>query len=67
MVVTGMGVVSCLGHTADEFYDNLLAGKSGVSLIEGFDASDYPTVRLTLIGPAENVRCLLLLERAYCT
>ena len=42
-----MGVVSCLGHTADEFYDNLLAGKSGVSLIEGFDASDYPTVRAT--------------------
>ena len=24
MVVTGMGVVSCLGHDPDEFYGNLL-------------------------------------------
>lgn len=34
VVVTGMGVVSSLGHEHDEFYNNLLAGKSGVSLIE---------------------------------
>ena len=24
VVVTGMGVVSCLGHDPDEFYNNLL-------------------------------------------
>lgn len=34
VVVTGMGVVSCLGHELDEFYNNLLAGKSGISQIE---------------------------------
>lgn len=34
VVVTGMGVVSCLGHELDEFYNNLLAGKSGISMIE---------------------------------
>ncbi len=34
VVVTGMGVVSPLGHTHTEFYDNLLAGKSGISMIE---------------------------------
>ena len=34
VVVTGLGVVSCLGHEHGEFYDNLLAGKSGISLIE---------------------------------
>lgn len=34
VVVTGMGVVSCLGHEHDEFYNNLLAGKSGISYIE---------------------------------
>lgn len=37
MVITGQGVVSSLGHTADEFYNNLLAGKSGISMIEGWD------------------------------
>ena len=39
VVITGMGVVSSLGHDPDELYDNLLAGKSGISLIEGFDTS----------------------------
>jgi len=38
VVVTGMGVVSPLGNNADEFYNNLLEGKSGISNIEGFDA-----------------------------
>lgn len=38
VVVTGMGVVSSLGHDTTEFYNNLLAGKSGISLIESFDA-----------------------------
>ena len=44
VVVTGMGVVSCLGHDPTTFYDNLLAGTSGISEIQGFDISDFPTV-----------------------
>lgn len=44
VVVTGMGIASCLGHEADTFYDNLLEGKSGVSEIEGFDCKQFPTV-----------------------
>lgn len=43
VVVTGMGVVSCLGHDPDEFYDNLLAGKSGISTIEAFPIEGFPT------------------------
>lgn len=43
IVVTGMGVVSCLGHDVDEFYNNLLAGKSGITHIEGFNTGDYTT------------------------
>jgi len=43
IVVTGMGVVSCLGNDVDHFYDQLLSGKSGVSLIESFPCADYPT------------------------
>lgn len=42
VVVTGQGVVSSLGHDPDEFYNNLLAGKSGVSMIEGWDTGGRP-------------------------
>ncbi|XP_051214689.1 3-oxoacyl-[acyl-carrier-protein] synthase II, chloroplastic isoform X2 [Lolium perenne] len=43
VVVTGMGVVTPLGHEPDEFYNNLLQGVSGISEIEAFDCSSYPT------------------------
>lgn len=42
VVVTGMGVVSPLGHTVDQLWQNLLDGKSGVGPITRFDVSDYP-------------------------
>ncbi len=38
-----MGVVTSLGTDLDTFWNNLLEGRSGVSLIEAFDTSDYPT------------------------
>lgn len=44
VVVTGMGVVSPLGHDLNVFYDNLLEGISGISEIDTFDCSNYPTV-----------------------
>ena len=37
-----MGVVSPVGIGVDAFWNGLLEGKSGVSRIEAFDASDYP-------------------------
>lgn len=43
MVVTGMGVVTSLGKDLETFWDNLMSGKSGVSLVEAFDVSDYTT------------------------
>ena len=42
-MVTGLGVVSCLGHEHDEFYNNLLEGKSGIKTIQGFDATEFST------------------------
>lgn len=36
VVVTGMGVVTSLGHDPDTFYKNLLEGVSGISEIESF-------------------------------
>lgn len=42
VVVTGLGVVSSIGIGKDEFWKNLIAGKSGISEITAFDTSDYP-------------------------
>ena len=41
VVVTGMGVISPLGHTVAETWDCILAGKSGIGPITRFDATDY--------------------------
>ncbi|KAH7658049.1 3-oxoacyl-[acyl-carrier-protein] synthase II protein [Dioscorea alata] len=41
IVVTGMGLVSVFGNDIDLFYDKLLGGQSGISLIDRFDASNY--------------------------
>ena len=30
VAVTGLGIISPLGNTADEFFSNLMAGKSGI-------------------------------------
>ncbi|MFK7695893.1 beta-ketoacyl-ACP synthase II [Paenibacillus sp. HJGM_3] len=43
VVITGMGVMTSLGHDLDTFWNHLMEGKSGVSLIEAFDVSEYPT------------------------
>lgn len=40
VVVTGLGMVSPLGLNVDDTWKAILAGKSGVSRIEHFDASD---------------------------
>ncbi len=41
VVVTGLGCVSPVGNTVDTTWANLLAGRSGVSLITKFDASTF--------------------------
>ena len=41
-VVTGMGAVTPLGLTAREFWDNLVAGKSGVGPMTLCDPTGYP-------------------------
>jgi len=41
VVITGLGVVTALGEDLKTFWDNLLAGKSGVSNVTHFDTTDY--------------------------
>lgn len=43
VVVTGLGMVSSLGVDVNSTWQGILAGKSGVSLIDHFDASQYKT------------------------
>ncbi len=42
VVITGMGVISVLGAGLQTYWQNLLAGKSGISRITQFDASMMP-------------------------
>lgn len=43
VVITGIGLVTPIGDTVDQFWDGLVNGKSGVSRIERFDPSILPT------------------------
>src|SRR5262245_5317926 len=43
VVVTGVGAVTPLGNTAEETWEAICKGESGVSTITGFDASDFAT------------------------
>lgn len=43
VVVTGLGAVTPLGNTVNEFWENVVAGKSGVGAITKFDASKFKT------------------------
>lgn len=43
VVVTGLGVLTPLGNTVQEFFDNLEAGVSGAELITRFDVSKFKT------------------------
>jgi len=43
VVVTGMGMVTPLGSNVKDTWDNVLEGKSGVSDIDLFDASQFST------------------------
>ena len=45
VVVTGLGMTTPVGNSVSETWKNILEGKSGISLIEHFDTSDF-TVRI---------------------
>jgi 3-oxoacyl-[acyl-carrier-protein] synthase II len=51
VVITGLGCVTALAESADEFFSALCEGKSGVSTIESFDTGAYP---VTFGGEIKN-------------
>ena len=43
VVVTGVGVVSPIGIGVDSFWQNLIAGRSGIAALSAFPAGDLPS------------------------
>ena len=41
VVVTGLGVVSCLGVGCEVYWNRLVQGESGIDTITRYDASDF--------------------------
>ncbi len=52
VVVTGLGVVTPIGHDLDTFWKNLLAGQCGIDKITLFDASAFDT---KIAGEVKNL------------
>ena len=42
VVITGLGVITSLGETVDEYWEALCAGKSGIKAITRWDPSAFP-------------------------
>jgi 3-oxoacyl-[acyl-carrier-protein] synthase II len=55
VVVTGLGAVSDIGHTAKAMWESMKAGRSGVSPIQAFEQSVDWTVRFA--GEVKNWEC----------
>jgi 3-oxoacyl-[acyl-carrier-protein] synthase II len=43
VVITGVGALTPVGNTAEEFWASLIQGRSGIGPITKFDATGYPT------------------------
>ena len=42
VVITGLGIVSPVGNTVEEAWQNIIAGRSGIDRITRFDVSSFP-------------------------
>ena len=64
VVITGLGLITPVGNNVKEAWDNILAGRSGISEIDIFDVSDFSSrigglIRnfdVTTIMPAKEAR-----------
>jgi 3-oxoacyl-[acyl-carrier-protein] synthase II len=60
VVVTGLGALTPLGNTTDEFWAALLQGRSGIGPITRFDTTGYPT---RIAGEVRNFDPLKYVDR----
>ena len=50
IVVTGLGLITPVGHSVDETWENIVAGRSGVSTIDTFDVSGFASRIGAMVG-----------------
>jgi len=50
--ITGMGVISCIGNNLNDFWSNLIAGKSGIKELKRFDTTG---LRNSLMGEVTGI------------
>lgn len=60
VVVTGLGMLSPVGNTVESTWKALLAGQSGISLIDYFDTSAYAT---KFAGLVKDFNCEDIISR----
>ena len=60
VVVTGMGVVTPLGSTVDQFWSHLIAGKSGIDFVTKVNKDDFPA---KVAGEVKNFDPLLYMDK----
>ena len=60
VVVTGLGLICAVGNTCAEVWPNLLAGKSGVATITGFDTTGFAC---TIAAEVKNFDPLNFIEK----
>ncbi|MCQ2111610.1 MAG: beta-ketoacyl-ACP synthase II [Bacteroidaceae bacterium] len=53
VVITGMGVISPIGNSINEFHDNMFAGVCGIDRLQGFD--DY-NLTVSVAGQVKNFK-----------
>jgi len=51
VVITGLGVISPVGNTVEQAWQNILAGRSGIDRITRFDVSSFP---VQIAGEVKN-------------
>ncbi|AEF86291.1 3-oxoacyl-[acyl-carrier-protein] synthase II [Treponema primitia ZAS-2] len=60
VVVTGMGVISPIGNSVEEFKQSLIAGKSGIGKITQFDTTGFD---VTIAGEVKDFEPSLWIEK----
>ena len=51
VVITGLGIISPVGNTVEQAWQNIVAGRSGIDRITRFDASSFP---VQIAGEVKN-------------
>ena len=66
VVVTGLGIVSPVGNQVETAWQNLLAGKSGIRLIDAFDTTDLSVKFAGLVSDFDVSPYLSVKEARKC-